>query len=145
MSAREFSQLLNRFYAVATDVLVQSDAMVDKLVGDEVIGLYFPGMAGTEHPRRAIVAAQDLLRRTGHANREGPWLPVGVGVHTGPAYVGVVGGADGNLSDFTALGDNFNVTARLASQAGTAEILISDAANTPAGAELGLLERRDLG
>jgi adenylate cyclase len=144
MNALEFTRLMNRFYVVATDVLVQSDAMVDKLVGDEVIGLYIPGMAGAEHPRRAIQAAQSLLRHTGHGDPGGPWLPVGVGVHTGHAYVGVVGGADGNPTDFTALGDNVNVTARLASQAGAGEILISDAAYTAAGLDLGSLERRQL-
>jgi adenylate cyclase len=144
MSALEFTRLMNRFYAVATDVLVQSDAMVDKLVGDEVIGLYVPGMAGAEHPRRAIEAAQSLLRRTGHSDPGGPWLTVGVGVHTGHAYVGIVGGDDGNPSDFTALGDNVNITARLASQAGAGEILISDAAYIAAGLDLGPLERRKL-
>jgi adenylate cyclase len=144
MSALEFTRLMNRFYAVATDVLVQSDAMVDKLVGDEVIGLYVPGMAGVEHPRRAIEAAESLLRRTGHDDPGGPWLPVGIGVHTGLAYVGIVGGADGNLTDFTALGDNVNITARLASQAGPGEILISDAAYAAADLDLGSSERRQL-
>ena len=144
MSALEFSQLMNRFYTVATDVLVKTDAMVDRLIGDEVIGLYIPGMAGPEHPRRAIQAAQSLLQLTGHRDRKGPWLPVGVGVHTGLAFVGVVGGTEGNPTDFTALGDNVNITARLASQAGPGEILISDAAYTAAGLELGDLERRQL-
>lgn len=145
MSALEYSQLINRFYTVATDVLVQSDAMVDKLVGDEVIGLFIPGMAGPEHARRAIQAAQDLLQKTGHRNRKGPWLPVGIGVHTGLAFVGVVGSDQDNLRDFTALGDNVNITARLASEAGPGEILISDAAYTAAGIELGVLEQRQLG
>jgi adenylate cyclase len=144
MSALEFSQLMNRFYAVATDVLVRTDALVDKLVGDEVIGLYIPGFAGDEHPRRAIKAAQSLLHSTGHGERTGPWLPVGVGVHTGLAYVGVVGGTDGNPTDFTALGDNVNITARLASQAGPGEILISEAAYAAAGLDLGELEHREL-
>ena len=144
MSALEFSQLMNRFYTVATDVLVRTDAMVDRLIGDEVIGLYVPGIAGPEHPRRAIQAAQSLLQLTGHRDRKGPWLPVGVGVHTGLAFVGVVGGTEGNPTDFTALGDNVNITARLASQAGPGEILISDAAYTAAGSELGDLERRQL-
>ena len=57
MSAREFSQLINRFYKVATHVLVQTDALVDRLMGDEAIGLFIPGFAGPEHPRRAIEAA----------------------------------------------------------------------------------------
>ena len=126
MSALEFSELINRFYKVATHVLIQSDAMVDRLMGDEAIGLYLPGFAGPQHPRRAIEAAQNLLKLTGHADLKGPWLPVGIGIHTGPAFVGVVGDTEATM-DFTALGDNVNITARLASEAGPGEILISDA------------------
>lgn len=144
MSALEFSRLINRFYSVATDVLVDNDAMVDRLIGDEVVGLFIPGLAGQDHPSKAILAAQNLLRRTGHNDRDGPWLPVGVGVHTGLAYVGIVGGGDNSPQDFTALGDNVNITARLASQAGPGEILISEAAYEAADLELGNLESRQL-
>jgi adenylate cyclase len=144
MSALEFSRLINRFYTLATDVLVRTDAMVDRLVGDEVVGLYLPGFAGPGHPRLAIQAARSLLEHTGHRNREGPWVPVGVGVHTGLAYVGVVGGDEGNPRDFTALGDQVNIAARLASQAGAGEILISEAAYTASGLDLGGLEHRQL-
>ena len=144
MSALEFSRLMNRFYTVASDVLIQTDAMVDRLIGDQVIGLYIPGFAGPEHPRRAIQAAQSLLQLTGHRDRKGPWLPVGVGVHTGLAFVGVVGGMKDSPSDFTALGDNVNITARLAAKASTGEILISDATYVAAGLDLGDLERRQL-
>ena len=143
MSAREFGQLMNRFYTVASHILIQSDAMVDRLLGDEAIGLYIPGFAGPEHPRRAIEAAQDLLRRTGHADNNGPWLPVGVGVHTGTAFVGVVGD-ESTTADFTALGDNVNITARLASQAGTGEILVSESTYTAANLQFRNLEHRQL-
>jgi len=143
MSAREFSRLINRFYTIATHVLIQTDAMVDRLIGDQAIGLYIPGFAGPKHPRKAIEAAQDLLRLTGHRDSKGPWLPVGVGIHSGPAYVGVVGGEDSPM-DFTALGDNVNITARLASQAGTGEILISEAAYSAAHLDLENLERRQM-
>lgn len=144
MGAREFSKLMNRFYTVATDVLVKTDAMVDRLLGDEAIGLYIPGMAGPEHPRRAIEAAQNLLQLTGHADKKGPWLPIGVGIHTGPAFVGVVGGDQGGPQDFTALGDNVIITSRLASSAGAGEILVSEAAYAASGLNLGDLERRQL-
>jgi adenylate cyclase len=144
MSPLEFSQLMNRFYAVATDVLVRTDAMVDRLVGDEVIGLYLPGMNGQEHARMAIKAAQNLLNKTGHADSSGPWIPVGIGVHTGLAFVGVVGGGEGSPTDFTALGDNVNITARLASESRPGEVLISDAAYAAAGQDLGSLEQRQL-
>jgi len=144
MSALDFSRLINRFYTLATDVLVRSDALVDRLVGDEAVGLFFPGFAGPDHPHRAVLAARDLLKRTGHGDLDGPWLPVGIGVHTGIAYVGVVGGEEGYPKDFTALGDHVNVTARLASQAGPGEILISEATYAAAGLDLGDLERREL-
>jgi adenylate cyclase len=143
MSAREFGQLINRFYTVASHVLIQSDAMVDRLLGDEAIGLYVPGFTGPEHPRKAIEAAQDLLRLTGHRDARGPWLPVGIGVHTGLAFVGVVGD-ESSTADFTALGDNVNITARLASEAGPGEVLISDAAYSAAKLNLGQLEHRQL-
>ena len=143
MSAREFSQLINRFYTIATHVLIQTDALVDRLIGDEAIGLYIPGFAGPEHPRRAIEAAQELLKLTGHRDPKGPWLPVGIGVHTGPAFVGVVGDKE-STADFTALGDNVNIAARLASQAGPGEILISEAACAAANLNREDLERRQL-
>ena len=43
MSTTEFSRLISRFYRVATDVMVNADALVDKLIGDEVTALYTPG------------------------------------------------------------------------------------------------------
>ena len=58
-------------------------------------------------------------------------MPVGVGVHTGTAFVGSIGSA--GVSDITALGDDVNLTARLASIATTGEILITEAARGAAG------------
>jgi len=143
MNAREFSRLINRFYTVTTRVLIQTDTMVDRLMGDEAIGLYIPGFAGPEHPHRAIEAAQDLLRLTGHRDAQGPWLPVGIGVHTGRAFVGVVG-SDESTADFTALGDHVNIAARLASEAGPGEILISEASYAAANLNREDLERRQM-
>jgi adenylate cyclase len=69
---------------------------------------------------------------------------VGVGVHTGVAWVGSIVGASGAGADFTALGDNVNVTARLASSASSGEVLISDVAYAASALDLGDLERRQL-
>jgi adenylate cyclase len=141
-SAGEFRRLLDRFYDAANRVLIDSDALVDKLVGDEVIGLYMPAI-GADHPRKAALAARDLLLATGHGDPDGPWVPVGVGVHTGTAYVGAVGSA-ATVTDFTALGDAVNVTARLASVAAAGEVLISEPAYDHARDELGELDVRQL-
>ncbi len=144
MTPASFSQLMNRFYQAATDVLIRTDAVIDKLVGDEVIGLYLPLFTGPNHARPAVLAAQGLLLATGHGEEGGPWLPIGIGVHTGVAFVGTVGGAEDTVSDITALGDNVNVTARLASVAAPGEALISEASYAAGGVDLGELESRRL-
>lgn len=141
MTPSEFTQLMNRFYHTASQVLIDSDALVDKLVGDEVIGLYPPYLP--DHPARAVHAARELLLATGHEDPAGPWLPVGAGVHTGVAYVGIVGSED-TVYDLTALGDAVNITARLASLAGPGEILVSDDAYAAAGVQSQTLEHRKL-
>jgi adenylate cyclase len=123
MSAAEFSRLLNRFYAVANKAVIDSDGLVDKFVGDEVFAFYLP-IVGRDHPQKAIQAAIEILERTGHRDRGGPWIPVGAGVHTGVAYVGAVGSE--HQRDFTALGDAVNVTARLASFAAAGQVLVTD-------------------
>ncbi|MDP3794999.1 MAG: adenylate/guanylate cyclase domain-containing protein [bacterium] len=138
-----FRNLLNRFYTTTADVIVGTDGLVDKFVGDEVIGLYLPVLTGDKHAQSAIAAAQELLRRTGHGDPRGPWLPIGVGVHTGVAFVGAVGEENG-VRDLTALGDPVNITARLASAAAQGEILITDNAVRSAAFAADALERREL-
>lgn len=143
MSPSEYSRLMNRFYVAANDVLVKTNAFIDKLVGDEVIALFVPVFAGPDHARVAIHAAEHLLRATGHGKGQTPWIPVGVGIHTGRAYVGVIG-SEQTMTDFTALGDDVNVAARLSSKAKTGEILISEAAFEASQINPAQLEQRQL-
>lgn len=143
MSPADFTIKMNRFFDVAMKVLVRTDAWVDRLVGDEVVALYIPGFAGSEHAQRALEAARLLLHATGHADEGGPWMPIGVGVHTGVAYVGMVG-SEGGVSDLTAMGDSMNIAARLTELASTGEALVSKSAYTAAGVHGGNEEQRRL-
>jgi len=144
MSASAYSRLMNRFYRAATDVLIRTDAFIDQFVGDEAVGLYFPLFTGPNHARAAVLGAQELLRAMGYGGRQEPWIPVGVGVHTGIVFFGTISGAEGSVTDVAAMGDNVNTTARIASKAGSGEALISDVAYTAAGLDLGDLEQRQL-
>ncbi len=123
MSAGEYHDLLNRYFAVATQVVFKHDGFVDKFVGDELVALFFPLLSGERFVARAVAAAQDLLRATGHADPDGPWVPVGAGVHAGRAWFGVVG--EGSHIEMTAVGDAVNIAARLAAHAEAGEVLIS--------------------
>jgi adenylate cyclase len=143
MSPLEYSQVINRFFVSATEVLVNTRSLVDRLVGDQVIGLYVPGFAGKGHARLAIEGAKELLLNTGHADPDGPWVPVGIGVHTDIAFVGAVG-TEGGATDITVLGDAPNTAARLSSTAAAGEILISERAYQAASINDMDLERREL-
>lgn len=138
MGPGAFRKLLDRFYREATNVLVAHDAVLDKFVGDEVVALFLPVLTGDDHAHDAIEAARALLAATGHGTDAGPWIPLGAGVHTGLAYVGSIGDT---VTDFTALGDSVNVTARLASAAADGEILISADAAKAAGLDPSLETR----
>jgi adenylate cyclase len=142
MPVWDFTQLMNRFYRVCRDVLFETDAIIEKFVGDEVAALFVPFLTGPGHAELAVRAARELLRATGHGEPDGPWVPVGAGVHTGTAFVGMVG--SDNASDFTALGDPVNVTAHLAAQAAIGEVLVTTNAARAARLDADGLERRSL-
>jgi adenylate cyclase len=141
MSPAEFKRLIDRFYSDTTRVLTHSLALVDKLAGDQVSGYYLPGFVGRDYAGKAIETAEKLLRVTGHEDPAGPWAPVGVGINTGVAYFGTVGTSD-DLVEMTALGDEVNVAARLASQAAAGEVVMSESTVRKASLDTAGLEKR---
>jgi len=120
--AADFAALLNRFYIGATRTLLRHDAVIDKLIGDEVMAFFVRGISGPQYRRRAVLAGKELLKTVGYGGDEGPWLELGVAVNAGVAYVGNVGGA---VVDFTALGDPVNVSARMQQHAAGGELLVA--------------------
>jgi adenylate cyclase len=135
---REFSRLINRFFIEATGAVVEEDGLVEKLAGDEVAAFWGAGFAGPKYVERTLRAARKILRRL---QRDA--IPVGIGVHAGVAYFGTMGGSDG-LTNISAIGDEVNTAARLASQAGAGEIIVSESALEQAGVEVTSLEKRRL-
>lgn len=126
MKPAEFSRLIQHFYQIATRVLFDTNAIVEKLVGDAVTGFYTPGFAGPEHARVAVEAARRILRTIGTKENSNLWAPVGIGLHTGIAYVGSVI-SDSGVANIAVLGDSANIGARLAALAGPGEIYLSQA------------------
>lgn len=140
MPPLEFKRRIDAFYATATSVLIDEDAFVDRLVGDQVVGLFMPGMAGARYASKAIQAARTLVAEVAKKAH----LPVGAGVHAGIAFVGTIEGTLGVERDIAAVGDAVNTTARLASAAGAGEVLISEDAVRRSGFDPAGLEVRQL-
>jgi adenylate cyclase len=122
MSAREFQKLINRFFVGTTKAIAEEDGLVEKLAGDAVAAFWGTGFAGQEYVARTIRTAQKILKVM-----EAQQIPVGVGVHAGVAFFGAMGSTEG-LVNISAIGDEVNTAARLASKAAAGEIIVSEKA-----------------
>ena len=138
MTPMDFQKLINRFYVGATKIISEENGLVEKLAGDAVAAFWGAGIAGKNYVERTIRAAQKISK-----NMEAQNIPVGIGVHAGVAYFGAMGSEDG-LADISAIGDEVNATARIASKAAAGEILVSEVALEQAGIKAGELESRVL-
>lgn len=138
LTPTEFNQVINRFYATSTRIIIEEDGLVEKLAGDEVAAFWGAGFAGPDYVRRTIEVAQKLL---GAMEHEG--IPVGIGVHSGVAFFGSIATAEG-LTDISAKGEEVNLAARLASKAEEGEIIVSEQALKEAGIDGSDLESRSL-
>lgn len=139
----EYKALIQRFYKETSHVLVHHNSMVNRLMGDQVSALFVPRFAGKGHAKVAVEAAKAVLEVTGQGSKDGAWIPVGVGVHTGKAFVGAVGSGDG-VNEIAVLGSAANLCARLSSQAAAGEILVSEETADLAEIQTEGLERRVL-
>jgi adenylate cyclase len=123
----EASTVLGRFYRCAEAVLFPK-AIIDKLIGDEVMALYLPDFkrdfSREEVPAVMLEHARDLLRAVGYGSGQKPFVEMGIGLDFGEAFVGNIGGRA--LYDFTAVGDVVNTASRLQGQAAGGEIVLSE-------------------
>ncbi len=138
MTAIEFQKLINRFYVGTTKVITEEDGLVEKLAGDAVAAFWGAGFAGKNYVARTVRAAQNIAGLMQKQN-----IPVGIGVHAGRAYFGAMGSSEG-LVDISAIGEEVNTAARLASKAAAGEIILSEAVLTQADMDISKLEARNL-
>jgi adenylate cyclase len=138
MSPGDFRTLLDRFYAAATEAVFANGGVVDKFVGDEMVAV-FPPLMGADHAKRAVAAALDILRATGHADPDGPWVPVGAGVNTGRVWFGALG--DDAHVEISVVGDAVNIAARLAGAASAGEVIVTAETARVAGLDADLATR----
>jgi adenylate cyclase len=138
MSPMDFSRLINRFYVESTKIITNEDGLVEKLAGDAVAAFWGAGFAGPHYVKRTMDAAQKMSNVM-----NGQGIPVGIGVHAGVAFFGAMGAADG-LINISAIGDEVNLAARIASKAAAGEIIASEKALNEAGTDASAFESRSL-
>lgn len=112
----KLKRVLDRYLSRITDVLVAHGGYVDKYVGDAVVCLFGAPQPLEKHALRACRAALNVqveLQRMGDELRaEGlPEMRIRIGLNTGEMLVGNIGRSE--LGEYTAIGDEMNVAARL--------------------------------
>ncbi|GAB4513143.1 MAG: hypothetical protein OHK0046_13630 [Anaerolineae bacterium] len=130
LQPEELMETINKYLSVASDGINLYEGIVDKYMGDAVTGLFNTQLNPQEdHAVRAVRAALSIIYDLYALHEVIPEghtpLFFGIGIHTGPAFIGNMGGAD--RKEFSALGEAATLSKVLESNAGPGEILISEA------------------
>ncbi|WP_437550805.1 adenylate/guanylate cyclase domain-containing protein [Sorangium sp. So ce367] len=134
--AERMVALLNELFSMLTEIVFRHGGTVDKFIGDCVMAVWGAPIAQEDHARRALAAAEDMMRFLETANEE--WrerydveVRLGVGVNSGEAIVGNIG-SDKRM-EYTVIGDVVNVASRLEAIAAPNQVLVSAATRDLAG------------
>ena len=126
LSPSRLVELMNEYLTACTDIVQAEGGTLDKYIGDAVVAMYGAPLALPDHAHRACVAALRVHRRVDELREK--WIHEGdkwpevvhrlqtrIGLNTGPAVVGNMGSH--TRFNYTMMGDNVNIAARMESGA----------------------------
>ncbi|MDF2760733.1 MAG: hypothetical protein K0S99_3368, partial [Thermomicrobiales bacterium] len=114
LEPRLLSVFISAFRRRVADAARAQGGVVDKFVGDGALVVFGVPEPEPDDAARALAFASDLLVRIDRWNRKRGFEPpvrIGIGLHTGEVYCGIVG--DESRIEFTVLGDAVNVASRM--------------------------------
>lgn len=128
LSAEEVVHLLNEYFTAMTTIIFKYEGTLDKFMGDAIMAVFGAPIDMPDHAERAVLAAIEMSVKM--AELQAKWkmegkreVNIGIGINTGEAVVGNIGSNE--RMEYTAIGDNVNLTQRLESVAEKGQILIS--------------------
>jgi adenylate cyclase len=128
-SALTVMDLLNRYFARMTEVIVKYGGTIDKLMGDSIMVLFGAPHTEVDDVQRAIACSVEMQRAMSEFNEQNivlglPELFMGIGINTGEVMAGAVGSY--HHREYTVIGDEVNLTSRIEAQSLRGQILISE-------------------
>jgi adenylate cyclase len=121
-------ELLNRYFSLQVEVIFRHGGSLDKFIGDAIMAFWGAPLDDAQHARHAVEAALEMAevlqrfrQELGHNDIE---FDVGIGIHSGPAVVGLIGSEQ--RREYTAIGDTVNLASRIEGLTkGVSRILVS--------------------
>lgn len=140
--ATEVVGRLNELYGLVVPVILRHGGIANKFVGDGLLAVFGAPQRLDDHAASAVAAAKEIAACVRESF--GEELRVGVGVNSGTAVVGTIGG--GGRLDFTVIGDTVNTAARV--EAATREtgddVLLTEATRRRLADRDAYVERRSM-
>jgi adenylate cyclase len=114
-SPEEVVELINRYFSLQVDVIWRHGGTLDKYIGDCIMAMWGAPLDDAQHAKNAVSCALDMAdalqafkRELGAEHLE---FDVGIGLHSGPAVVGLIGSE--KRREYTAIGDTVNLASRI--------------------------------
>jgi adenylate cyclase len=111
-------EMLNFYLSKMTQIIFDNKGTLDKFIGDAILAFWGAPVKDINHPHFAVKAGLSMLKEMQNINKyfatKGlPEINIGIGINTGDVIVGNIGSE--KKLDYTIIGDNVNLTARLES------------------------------
>ncbi len=112
---QEVVAVLNRYFTLQVDVIFRHGGSLDKFIGDAIMAFWGAPLDDPDHAQHAIACALDmadtLLAFKAELGELGMNFDVGIGIHSGPAVVGLIG--SDKRREYTSIGDTVNLASRI--------------------------------
>jgi len=130
LTPEEVVHLLNEYFTAMTAIIFKYEGTLDKFMGDAIMAVYGAPIDMPDHAERAVFAAIEMSAKM--KELQAKWkaegkreVNIGIGINSGEVIVGNIGSME--RMEYTAIGDNVNLSQRLESVAEKGQILISSA------------------
>jgi adenylate cyclase len=143
LPAQEVVSMLNDYFELMVDILFEHNGILDKFIGDAIMGLWGAPVSRPDDATNAVRAAVRMQKRVAEWNEERTAqgkvpMRIGIGLHTGQVVVGNMGSS--KALSYTAIGDGVNLASRLCGVAREDMVVISEDCARRAGKEKFVLE-----